>query len=813
MRGLDVREQRPVQARLSDTSPQGYDLSRLRQQSANNAGMPPVRGIQALRFSDEPSRQVAAAGAALAQWADVRRQIGIQQADELDRARVTDAQNQYMEAVLDAANNEQSGWKQRQGVAAMPDKTKQRSLDDEVFEKLNKRRTEIIDSLGNDRQKAAFAEYAAQEDFRQKQAIQAHVLQQSQQYKINSEEGGIAVAGKMIATAADEQEREQAFAKLEQHIAGIGHLQGLEGDALQAARQQYAGQYVSAAINERINAGDLNGAGMMLERYRDYMDGITISRAHDVLRVAQENQLVNEVVQDYIGSGEVDFVAAEPGDPYAVFNQGFNDAKYRKKAFGVESSNNPTARPIDKKTGERLSSAYGYAQALSGTWLTFGNSAVGRQLRGNMTDKEWLAKRADKDHANAFMDWYRDESIAHFRRTKVPVNDTTMYLAHFLGWHDAARVYNAPPGTPNSKKVSNWNDRVNKKGKRVKGAYSANKSVFDNNPTTDKLIAWAARKMDVKPTANPATGTPQKRKNMSYGEMREAVANDPRLANRHDLQEKVLSGMNRRQNEIAADEKAAKDEALLQASNELSANHGDLTKVSPEVWASVDDADKQRIEQYALGVRSHENNLIEANNTVYMLEMTSKEALAELNEATLRREWLDGKMSDNQYAQMVKLLRTYQESLEREQKGGKPSLFDFNDEYYSKTQLYDRVQQWAGIDKYGKMEPEQKRQLERIELYAKREGQRILDASMQAGVPFDMAAYEAALMRIMREELKTGGKTWWFGDETAPVYQVPVGDMPFVSIMDEAEDLQEARQYQPRKAAEPYDQFQYGPIW
>ena len=504
VRGIDAQTITPVQARASEAST-GYDLARLRHQQSGNTRLDAGRPLQALRFSDEPSRQVMAGGQAIAQWADVRRQIGIEQANQIDRARVTEAQNQYLSAVLDAADNEQSGWKKRQGRNALPDKDKG-SLEAQVFEQLNKRRTAILDALGNDRQKQAFAEYAAQEDLRQKQAIQSHVLRESQTWQIGNEEAGITLAGKMMASG-DEQERAQALAKLEQHLASLAQIQGLEGEALQVARQQYASPYVSAAIEERINAGDLQGAAQMMAQYDSYLDAKASVQLTATYKTAHQIQAARTAAEALYQTGEVDFTAAKPGDPWAAYNHGFVAEAYLAKLVDTESGGNNRARPRDKN-GKLLSSAYGRAQFTNDTWKAFGRSARGQALRGNMSEAQWLEMRSDQNAAEQATLWYAEENKRVMDREGIPFNNLTAYLFHFGGPQGGRKLYQAHPDTPLEQVLD-------------KGQINANRDLVARTKTAGALIQYFAKKMDVKPDATLPTGQPQTRQHYSNAQIKQ----------------------------------------------------------------------------------------------------------------------------------------------------------------------------------------------------------------------------------------------------------------------------------------------------
>ena len=81
----------------------------------------------------------------------------------------------------------------------------------------------------------------------------------------------------------------------------------------------------------------------------------------------------------------------------------------------------------------RMSSAYGYSQALDGTWAEY------RQETGNR-----FASRTDIDDASDFMGWYMTLSV---QRNGIPLNDArNQYLAYHEGHAGFRRgSYNEKP--------------------------------------------------------------------------------------------------------------------------------------------------------------------------------------------------------------------------------------------------------------------------------------------------------------------------------------------------------------------------------
>lgn len=124
------------------------------------------------------------------------------------------------------------------------------------------------------------------------------------------------------------------------------------------------------------------------------------------------------------------------------FNNWHKSAKRAEQKYGVampiilatiytESGYRHNARPPRTKLfgfipWKRQSTAYGYSQALNGTWDHY------RKSTGN-----WNAKRTNFDDAADFIGWYHRESI---RRNGIsPNNAYALYLNYYLGHSAYAR--------------------------------------------------------------------------------------------------------------------------------------------------------------------------------------------------------------------------------------------------------------------------------------------------------------------------------------------------------------------------------------
>lgn len=124
------------------------------------------------------------------------------------------------------------------------------------------------------------------------------------------------------------------------------------------------------------------------------------------------------------------------------FNNWHSAAKRTERKYGIpvhvlmatvrkESGFKANARPPRKQIlgfipGKRASSAYGYSQALNGTWSQYVSES------GN-----WGARRNSFGDAVDFVGWYHSKTVANHG---VSPNDAfRLYLAYYSGWSGYAR--------------------------------------------------------------------------------------------------------------------------------------------------------------------------------------------------------------------------------------------------------------------------------------------------------------------------------------------------------------------------------------
>lgn len=160
---------------------------------------------------------------------------------------------------------------------------------------------------------------------------------------------------------------------------------------------------------------------------------------------------------------------------------GFDMSRYLGRTRSAESSGSDTAAAA-------TSSAYGRYQFLRETWLSYYAKTFGDT---GESKAEILAKRANGATQDAVMRTFTEANVRILRRAGVPVNDATVYLAHFLGAGDAVKVLKASPDAPLG-------------GLLERGTIDANRAVFEKAGSASELVAWAHAKMGGQAGSVPA---------------------------------------------------------------------------------------------------------------------------------------------------------------------------------------------------------------------------------------------------------------------------------------------------------------------
>jgi hypothetical protein len=137
-------------------------------------------------------------------------------------------------------------------------------------------------------------------------------------------------------------------------------------------------------------------------------------------------------------------------------------------------------KTVEGSSRSPTSTADGDFQFTRGTWLDTVRAHRPDLLQGR-DEETVLALRKDPKVAREMAGYLLDDNSAILRNQGITPTPSNLYLAHFLGPSDAAKVIKAAPGTPISDVVS-------------PASIAANRSVLEGK-TTDTVIGWSGQKM------------------------------------------------------------------------------------------------------------------------------------------------------------------------------------------------------------------------------------------------------------------------------------------------------------------------------
>lgn len=746
----------------------GSDLGNVVDQRGFAANPDFGRPMQALQISDAPDRLTQAMGQNIARFGETWQKIAIDQSDRADAARVEDAQNQLDRFAFEEKTGD-NGWASRKGENAQKSLDGKTSLDEEFGERFRQVRDRIDESLGNARQRAAFAKYAEGKRYEQQQDILGHMREQFGVFEQETRKARVGAAADRIA-AGDSTDIARGIETITAAVNEMAHEGGYGAEWAQQARKEAISQALSTAITTRINNGDLDGAQMLMTQYRDDLRGGHLAKATAEYQTAYNTRLGMEAADTAAQEGEVLFQANVPGDAYAVYNQGFNQEAFIKRVIGVESGGNPNAKA-------KRSSAFGLGQFTDGTWLDFGRlSPIGRMLKGGMTATQWLKKRSEYNTVVEGIKWKIGADSKALTNAGVPVNDTTMRLAYVFGPGGAIALYKAPPGM-------NAAEALRKGGvKNVdgpKGVVASNKEIFDKYPTTDKMVGWAAKSVGVKPDASLPTGKPRDRTWM--GDNEAATYARQKLPNNPDAQRSFLDNYRLQRGYAQEQAKQQYDTAYEMAREQLAQNGGNLSALPAGLRNMLSGQDQRTLQSYAATIRNQDETQVKNENFGLLVEMNDERWLKSHSMADILRQLDEGNITNDQAMQLIQ----QQRRLAKEKAdGGSTPVFRLNDErVYGEARFNDMVQRYTGINPYKSLNAKDKQRLDRIRYYAEQAGQKLLDAG--GGKDFDAKAFDAELIAIMRDSYadRDSGKQ-------AKLQDAPIGDLNYRTLYERTGGVQ-----------------------
>jgi hypothetical protein len=228
--------------------------------------------------------------------------------------------------------------------------------------------------------------------------------------------------------------------------------------------------------------------------------------------------------------------------------------RYTGKTITVESGGDPNAQ-------NPKSSAAGLGQFTKDTWLKIVDTYRPDLMVGR-TEAEILNLRFNPEISVEMTKNLAKQNAEGLTNAGFPVNESTLYLSHFLGLGGAIKMLNAPADAPAS---------VVAGGK----ATTSNQSVLGGTKTAADVLRWASNKMDGTTPFNIADLDGSKLKNQItnmqdklFGGSQETVSNDQKEPVRYadagtTLNDGTTDIGSTNLNEVNASESIPADPALI----------------------------------------------------------------------------------------------------------------------------------------------------------------------------------------------------------------------------------------------------------
>ena len=216
--------------------------------------------------SDLVAEQMQRGGRALSAGGAALSRIALDELEQANQVRVSDAMNQAMAARLRLTHDKEAGYVGLQGRAAL-DRPDGKPLDEEYTGRLQEEVGRIADSLGNDAQKRAFNLQSGQMLVQFRGQVQQHLATESKQFALSTQAGTVKVANDQMAL---DWQNPDALAQGQQAIkaavAEAGRLQGLSSAETLAKTVEALSPAHSAVVASALQAGRTDYAKAYMEK-------------------------------------------------------------------------------------------------------------------------------------------------------------------------------------------------------------------------------------------------------------------------------------------------------------------------------------------------------------------------------------------------------------------------------------------------------------------------------------------------------------------------------------------------------------------
>ena len=477
--------------------------------------------------------------------------IAEQQQHLADETVLTDALTKVKERALALQHDKDTGFLQVKGRDAF-DRPDGQSLEGYYSGQLQNTISDVAGTLGNDRQRQAFAKYASGIATGFRGSVMEHEREQFTVYQKSVDQGVMANGSQDIALNWNNpQAVDGALQRIEGSAWRLVKMSGGSAESQQALVRKSVSDALKVGALAALDAGRSDYAQGFVARYKDKLDAADLLQIQGHIKKLSDAQIGGTVASEYVSRA---VPAMNPNDADRAFNI----------LMGTESG----GRQFDAQ-GKPLTSvagAVGVAQVMPGT------GPMAAKLAGMQWDEQRY--RTDPAYNAALGRAYFGQQIKDFGGDLAKA-----YAAYNAGprWVQAAeeRAAKAEPGTPQA----DWFWQLNNDARTP-----ANREQTRNYVTKNMAEFNVGGGTGTRPT---------------FADIDAALRADPRLAGNPERYKLARQEAERQFKEQGDAIKQRGDEAVATAMRELQTNGGRFSALPPAMRAAIPPKEVDNLLQYA----------------------------------------------------------------------------------------------------------------------------------------------------------------------------------------------------------------------
>ncbi|WP_077315908.1 transglycosylase SLT domain-containing protein, partial [Basilea psittacipulmonis] len=234
------------------------------QVTPNTVSTPELRASRFVSTDTQASDQARAVGKDLMEMSLKWRNVA-------DQVRVDEVTTALKEYELTRTYDKDVGFNNIRGADALY-RQSEKSLSQEYSDDYQAEVERLANTLGNERQKALFLDYAQKQRVAFEGRIMAHESSEFNTYSQSIVEGKQATAMRELALSYyDPQARAQALETIERQVVWQAQLQGKSAEWVNAQNRELMTKAHKVVLSSALNEGDLAFASNYLNRYADQM--------------------------------------------------------------------------------------------------------------------------------------------------------------------------------------------------------------------------------------------------------------------------------------------------------------------------------------------------------------------------------------------------------------------------------------------------------------------------------------------------------------------------------------------------------------